>query len=491
MAEERKSGVSFSFSKRKPAIKSYSSEKNALSIDEDKVKDDEKDYIHSAEEKELKSVKGENKQKEKVIPCLAKNRWILPPDSKFSNSLDRQAAEELMKDISEGDKADTENENVSIPLLLRNALPDVEGFDKDEKLDIAMRPDQSSMEDYQDMPVTSFGAAMLRGMGWKKGEAIGGTNKGLAEPIEYIPRSKGLGLGAERRPPADENRLGKKRKPGDTASSNMSGPIKEESGRVRHYKDVGEQVQQETSLDYRPGVAVIIEKGPHKNICGKIVAVDIDTSRITVQLHLSKENVAIHQCNARLLDDFEYKTLLSRKDNAKKKDSRTGKEQIRLKTDGENHTKEGHHEGSKYPKKDKDSSMSKSGNSNDHHRKKVKCWLFPQTRVRIISEDYEKGKYYNKKVQIVDVVSTERCVCQTDEGRFLEDIPQSALETVVPKTLDSYVRVVKGDHKGQLAVLLKRDKSEDSAVIQLTLDKKVVTVDFDDICEHIGDANEY
>ena len=48
------------------------------------------------------------------------------------------------KDISEGDKADNENENVSIPLLLRNALPDVEGFDKDEKLDIAMRPDQVS-----------------------------------------------------------------------------------------------------------------------------------------------------------------------------------------------------------------------------------------------------------------------------------------------------------------------------------------------------------
>lgn len=32
-----------------------------------------------------------------MIPCLAKNRWILPPDSKFSNSLERQAAEELMK----------------------------------------------------------------------------------------------------------------------------------------------------------------------------------------------------------------------------------------------------------------------------------------------------------------------------------------------------------------------------------------------------------
>ena len=54
MEEERKTGVSFSFSKRTPAIKSYSSEKNALRIDEDKVKDDEKDYIHSAEGKALK-----------------------------------------------------------------------------------------------------------------------------------------------------------------------------------------------------------------------------------------------------------------------------------------------------------------------------------------------------------------------------------------------------------------------------------------------------
>lgn len=32
-----------------------------------------------------------------MIPCLAKNRWILPPDSNFCYSLDRQAAEELMK----------------------------------------------------------------------------------------------------------------------------------------------------------------------------------------------------------------------------------------------------------------------------------------------------------------------------------------------------------------------------------------------------------
>ena len=54
MADERKTGVSFSFSKRKPSTKAYSSEKNALNKDDGNVKEEEKDYIHSAEGKELK-----------------------------------------------------------------------------------------------------------------------------------------------------------------------------------------------------------------------------------------------------------------------------------------------------------------------------------------------------------------------------------------------------------------------------------------------------
>ena len=46
--------------------------------------------------------------------------------------------------ISEDDKDtnENENENVAIPLLMQNALPDVEGFEKNEKLDIALRPEQ-------------------------------------------------------------------------------------------------------------------------------------------------------------------------------------------------------------------------------------------------------------------------------------------------------------------------------------------------------------
>ncbi|XP_068759419.1 G-patch domain and KOW motifs-containing protein-like [Montipora capricornis] len=495
MADDRKLGVSFSFSKKKSSNRGYNVERNALSADDVNVKYEEKDYIHSAEGKELKSVKPEDKPKEKVIPCLAKNRWILPTEGKFADTLDRQAAEELMKAISEDDKDtnENENENVAIPLLMQNALPDVEGFEKNEKLDIALRPEQSTMDDYQDMPVTSFGAAMLRGMGWKKGEAIGGTNKGLAEPIEYIPRSKGLGLGAERRPPSDGIGPGKKRKPGDQTSDIKSGPIKEKDGRVRHFKGLGEEVQQETSVDYTPGTGVVILKGPHQNMCGKIVAVDVDTSRITIQLHLSKENITLHQFNTRLVDDDEYKTLL-RQEKAKENDRRiekTSKGHKRSR-DGENHTSKNHRESSKYPKKDKDHDKDRlHSDTQKRSEKPATCWLYPQTRVRIISKEYKKGKYYNKKVRVVDVVSADSCVCEAEEGRLLEDVPQSALETVVPKALDSHVRIVKGRHRGQLAILLERDTSNYSAVIQLLLDKSVCTVDYDDICEHTGDANDF
>ena len=48
----------------------------------------------------------------------------------------------------------------------------------------------------------------------------------LAEPIEYIPRSKGLGLGAERRPPPGGVGPGRRRKPGDETSNKVFRNVK-------------------------------------------------------------------------------------------------------------------------------------------------------------------------------------------------------------------------------------------------------------------------
>ncbi|PBK91605.1 hypothetical protein ARMGADRAFT_1054263 [Armillaria gallica] len=66
------------------------------------------------------------------------------------------------------------------------------------KQDIDELPDPATLADYSRVPVSQFGAAMLRGMGWKEGTAAtrkGG--KGMVEP--YLPEARPalLGIGAK------------------------------------------------------------------------------------------------------------------------------------------------------------------------------------------------------------------------------------------------------------------------------------------------------
>ena len=38
------------------------------------------------------------------------------------------------------------------------------------------------------MPIEAFGAAMLRGMGWKEGMNVGRNQKAEIKAVEYVPR---------------------------------------------------------------------------------------------------------------------------------------------------------------------------------------------------------------------------------------------------------------------------------------------------------------
>ena len=71
------------------------------------------------------------------------------------------------------------------------------------RADVASRPNVSTLEDYAAVPVEEFGAALLRGMGWKEGEAIGKRRAGIPAPKE--PKFKErrpalLGIGAKETP---------------------------------------------------------------------------------------------------------------------------------------------------------------------------------------------------------------------------------------------------------------------------------------------------
>ncbi|OJA07916.1 hypothetical protein AZE42_03685 [Rhizopogon vesiculosus] len=82
--------------------------------------------------------------------------------------------------------------------------------------DVAALPDVASAEDYARVPITAFGAAMLRGMGWVDGGAVTSSEKfkknALVEP--YLPKSRPalLGIGAKEQEVLDDGSKKKKRR---------------------------------------------------------------------------------------------------------------------------------------------------------------------------------------------------------------------------------------------------------------------------------------
>lgn len=69
------------------------------------------------------------------------------------------------------------------------------------------------MEAYEAMPVEAFGEALLRGMGWSEGRAVGRNVKEEVKAKDLVRRPHRLGLGAA---PAPEAPSKKKIKPGET-----------------------------------------------------------------------------------------------------------------------------------------------------------------------------------------------------------------------------------------------------------------------------------
>ena len=57
----------------------------------------------------------------------------------------------------------------------------------------------ASSESYERMPIEAFGKNVLARLGWTEGSGLGrnpNAPNAIAAPIEYVPRQRGLGLGA-------------------------------------------------------------------------------------------------------------------------------------------------------------------------------------------------------------------------------------------------------------------------------------------------------
>jgi len=409
-----------------------------------------------------------------------------PTDQKVQDrtkTLDELAVEQVINDAINADKP-IEGEIRTVPLTVQNQVEGLEDITDEEerfKHDLASRPDEANEEAYEEMPIDEFGTAMLRGMGWTPGTAIGLSNKGLIEPIEFVKRpGYRLGLGAQ---PKDIPVKKKKYiKPGESREPPpvMVAPTGPD-GKIRHVKGISEQLVP-FKKGFRPNDLVGIVSGPHEGLYARVVS-ENDDDDIVVRLEASSEDVVVSKSDVSAIDLSKLAEghpalkfmIKERKDRERDRDESDESEQKKEKRD-------------KHEKSSK--SSSKSHSSKDDST--TKTWLRPRIMVRVVSKSFQNGKYYNKKVRILDVVGRNECVIQLDNGSLVEGVKQRMLETVIPREKGAKVMVVEGENKGKLGTLLERRKGEDNekAIIQLTNDLSINSYSLDDVAQYVGDYDE-
>lgn len=348
---------------------------------------------------------------------------------------------------------------------------------------MASRPDEADEEAYEDMPIEEFGTAMLRGMGWTPGTAIGLSNKGLIEPIEFVKRpGYRLGLGAQ---PKDIPVKKKKYiKPGESREPPpiMVAPTGPD-GKVRHVKGISEKLVP-LKKGLRPNDLVGIVSGPHEGLYARVVSAG-DDDDIVVRLESSSEDVVVSKADVSVVD----LSKLAEGHPALKFMSKESKDRDRDRDESDEKEKK-----EKKEKKDKSNSSSSSKSASKSHSNKddsSSSWLRPRIMVRVVSKSFQNGKYYNKKVRILDVIGRNECIIQLDNGSLVEGVKQRMLETVIPQK-GAKVMVVEGENKGKLGTLLERKKSGDTekAIVQLMNDLSIESYELDDVAQYVGDYDE-
>lgn len=74
--------------------------------------------------------------------------------------------------------------------------------------DVASRPDSASLDEYAAVPIEEFGAALLRGMGWKEGDVVGKRKNQIITARIVERRPALLGIGAKEAPGGVGDELG-------------------------------------------------------------------------------------------------------------------------------------------------------------------------------------------------------------------------------------------------------------------------------------------
>lgn len=449
-----------------------------------KDNDEGRDFIKDVKDNAIiGTLKTRDVNKPLVIPLIQHNHWrtnkpAVNGDTEVKETeltegkdeeqreltLMEEAAKEIMeetaRELNEWEGRTDKGRLDQLPAVIVNAAPS--DLENDDHLDVSQRAEASTMEDYESVPIEQYGLAMLRGMGWKPGEGIGGYKKEVVQIFDPQSRPKGLGLGA-------------------TRPKNDQAVVKE-----------GEE-----KLTLKRGAFVLIEGGAKRGMYGEVEGLDEENGRVLLKMGVGKEVVSVSENIIKLVTKEEFKDKgkvlnldkyekYKEKDRIKKEEEERSRQEKRRYKDSEKYSRRSRSCSRDNEKKAKYDS---SPEVKEVKRvKKGKTWVRPLLRVRCIDSKVKGGKYYNVKMEVLDVVTSDSCDCRTDEGKLVENVRTDKVETLIPKKDGGRVMVVRGERKGEIGQVIGRDKVKYMATVQLYQSEDVLSLDYDNVCEYLGEV---
>ncbi|XP_015589342.1 G-patch domain and KOW motifs-containing protein [Cephus cinctus] len=178
--------------------------------------------------------------------------------SESPKTLEEQAAQEIIEDLKSKDT------KVEKPNVLTVSVGESQSLKGQA---------ESTLEDYEQIPIDAFGLAMLRGMGWHPDKGIGKNERVVSAALPEL-RPKGMGLGADKV------------------------TLQKQNGTPK--------TKEEEDLKLVKGAFVKIIAGKQSNNYGQIEGLDDDAGRLIVKMALGENTLSVNEFMVQPVTKAEY-----------------------------------------------------------------------------------------------------------------------------------------------------------------------------------------
>jgi G patch domain/KOW motif-containing protein len=388
---------------------------------------------------------------------------------------------------------------------------------------------EQTSDAYERIPVTEFGAALLRGMGWND-DSNNHYNTAPSSSSSQLPRPHRLGLGAI---PAmaktnmddeddDENTHNNHRRRIQRPEEyEKQQKLKQQNEMYRQERE--RQIQRDKQRVLQNGSLVwIIRRGDNasndESLSRRQQRAEIlqlvgvpGLNRVQIRCERDREPTIIQRREIDRLvtrqeletmpfqyptspssitsstpqpQDTDAKNIPMKENRTTTTSSRSSHQQREIRTTDDSKKKRKH--------RDRD-----RGDGNTQERSLPVTWLIPNIRVRVITERFGR-RYYKEKGIVTDVTLKGATLQMHDRNSnhpntsavvVLQHVPERYLETALPK-VGGHAVILTGPHKYAKGTLLERDSKRGTGVLQMFEDMNVLTLSLDDMAEWCGPLDD-